>query len=48
MIFFYGLGRLPFLGPDEPRYAQVAREMVQTGDWITPRLAGIHWFENRR
>jgi 4-amino-4-deoxy-L-arabinose transferase-like glycosyltransferase len=45
MVFFYGLGRLPFLGPDEPRYAQVAREMVQTGDWITPRLAGIHWFE---
>lgn len=45
MVFFYGLGRLPLIGPDEPRYAQVAREMVQTGDWITPRLAGIHWFE---
>lgn len=45
MVFFYGLGRLPLIGPDEPRYAQVAREMAQTGDWITPRLAGIHWFE---
>ncbi len=45
MIFFYGLGRLPFLGPDEPRYAQVAREMFATGDWVTPRLGGIHWFE---
>jgi 4-amino-4-deoxy-L-arabinose transferase-like glycosyltransferase len=45
MVFFYGLGSLPFLGPDEPRYAQVAREMYESGDWITPRLAGIHWFE---
>jgi len=45
LIFFYGLGSLPLLGPDEPRYAQVAREMYETGDWITPRLAGLHWFE---
>jgi 4-amino-4-deoxy-L-arabinose transferase-like glycosyltransferase len=45
VVFFYGLGRAPFLGPDEPRYAEVAREMYQTGDWITPRLGGIKWFE---
>jgi 4-amino-4-deoxy-L-arabinose transferase-like glycosyltransferase len=42
---FYGLGQLPFVGPDEPRYAEVAREMWLSGDWITPRLADIHWFE---
>lgn len=42
---FYGLGHLPFLGPDEPRYAEVAREMYLSGDWITPRLADIPWFE---
>src|SRR5262249_33513931 len=45
VLFFYGLGRLPFIGPDEPRYAQVAREMFGNGDWITPRLGGLHWFE---
>jgi 4-amino-4-deoxy-L-arabinose transferase-like glycosyltransferase len=45
IVFFYGLGRLPLIGPDEPRYAQVAREMYATGDWVTPRLGGIKWFE---
>jgi len=44
-VLFYGLGRLPFIGPDEPRYAEVAREMYTTGDWVTPRLDGIKWFE---
>jgi 4-amino-4-deoxy-L-arabinose transferase-like glycosyltransferase len=45
IVFFYALGRLPFIGPDEPRYAQVAREMYDSGDWVTPRLGGLHWFE---
>ena len=32
-------------GPDEPRYAEVAREMFVTGDYISPRLCGCLWFE---
>jgi 4-amino-4-deoxy-L-arabinose transferase-like glycosyltransferase len=44
-FYFYGLGRFPFLGPDEPRYAQVAREMFMRGDLITPTLGGHTWFE---
>lgn len=36
---------MPFVGPDEPRYAQVAREMYLRGDLITPTLGGHTWFE---
>ncbi|MBC8030437.1 MAG: glycosyltransferase family 39 protein [Pyrinomonadaceae bacterium] len=44
-FYFYGLGHLPLLGPDEPRYAQIAREMFLRGDLITPTLSGHPWFE---
>ena len=43
-VYFFGL-TIPFVGPDEPRYAQVAREMYQRGDLITPTLGGFNWFE---
>src|SRR5687768_4691529 len=43
-IYFFGL-TIPLLGPDEPRYAQVAREMYERGDWVTPTLGGHNWFE---
>ncbi len=45
VFYFYGLGHLPFVGPDEARYAQVAREMFLRGDLITPTLGGHLWFE---
>lgn len=44
IVYFIGLN-LPLVGPDEPRYSQVAREMFERGDWITPTLGGFHWFE---
>ena len=43
-VYFFALD-LPLLGPDEPRYAQVAREMFERNDWVTPTLGGANWFE---
>ncbi|HZI18466.1 MAG TPA: glycosyltransferase family 39 protein [Pyrinomonadaceae bacterium] len=45
LVYFFHLGSFPLLGPDEPRYAQVAREMLDRGDWVTPTLGGQPWFE---
>jgi 4-amino-4-deoxy-L-arabinose transferase-like glycosyltransferase len=42
---FANLGAIGLVGPDEPRYAWIARAMAETGDWVTPRLWGIPWFE---
>jgi 4-amino-4-deoxy-L-arabinose transferase-like glycosyltransferase len=43
--YFSHLGAIGFVGPDEPRYAWIARDMAETGDWVTPRLYGKPWFE---
>jgi 4-amino-4-deoxy-L-arabinose transferase-like glycosyltransferase len=45
VCYFSHLGAIGFVGPDEPRYAWIARNMAETGDWITPRLYGKPWFE---
>jgi 4-amino-4-deoxy-L-arabinose transferase-like glycosyltransferase len=44
VVYFFGLN-ISLLGPDEPRYAQVAREMFLRADWVTPTLGGFDWFE---
>jgi 4-amino-4-deoxy-L-arabinose transferase-like glycosyltransferase len=44
-LFFYGIGQFGLIGADEPRYAQVAREMLERHDWITPVLGGRPWLE---
>lgn len=33
------------VGPDEPRYASIARHMAESGNWVTPVLWGEPWFE---
>jgi 4-amino-4-deoxy-L-arabinose transferase-like glycosyltransferase len=45
VCYFSHLGVIGFVGPDEPRYAWIARDMAETGDWVTPRLYGTPWFE---
>ena len=45
ICYFHNLGAVGFVGPDEPRYAWIARDMAETGDWVTPRLYGRPWFE---
>jgi 4-amino-4-deoxy-L-arabinose transferase-like glycosyltransferase len=43
-IWFYTLGARTLVPTDEGRYAEIAREMAVTGDFVTPRLNGIKYF----
>jgi 4-amino-4-deoxy-L-arabinose transferase-like glycosyltransferase len=45
VCLFGHLGAIGLVGPDEPRYAWIARAMAQTDDWATPKLYGEPWFE---
>ncbi len=40
-----GLGRAPFDDPGEGMHAEIAREILLTGDWVTLRLNGIRYFD---
>lgn len=44
-VWFYALAARTLVPTDEGRYAEMAREMVATGDWITLRLNGLKYFE---
>lgn len=45
LLFGLRLGSHPLANPDEARYAEIPREMLASGDWVTPRLNGVNYFE---
>ena len=44
-LFFAGLGSLPLFDVDEAVFAEATREMLETGDWITPQYNGVDRFD---
>ena len=45
LAWFGALGHRKLIKPDEGRYGEIPREMVASGDWLTPRLNGLKYFE---
>lgn len=45
ILFGFMLGSRPLSAPDEGRYSEIPREMVASGDYVTPRLNGVKYFE---
>lgn len=43
--FFQFLGRFPLMEPDEGRYVEIPREMLERGDFVTPFLDYVKYFE---
>ena len=44
-LYLSGAFLLPLQEPDEGRYGDIAASMARTGDWLTPRLNGIRYYE---
>jgi 4-amino-4-deoxy-L-arabinose transferase-like glycosyltransferase len=45
VLYYSALGTIPLLEPDEGRYAEIPREMLASGDFVTPHLNGVVYLE---
>ena len=45
IVYFWDLGTYGLIDPDEGRYSEIPREMIESGDFVTPRLNYVKYFE---
>lgn len=45
LLYLLFLAGVPLLDPDEPVYGETAKEMLATGDWLSPRIYGDFWYD---
>ncbi len=45
ILYIVPLGFRPLFTPDEPRYAEIARELIVHNDWVVPRINNLRYFE---